>query len=145
MIKVAATHEARSHVLELANVFRARVVDVAPESLTIEITGAEDKIDGSARSAAPLRRAGNGAHRHRRHAARKQTLRRAVITGSSRANHDGRRSLAVGLAPEKIAVEATDDRCPLEEFRKDFDGYLPNHASVARSVNSCPTTDDGVI
>jgi acetolactate synthase-1/3 small subunit len=33
-------------VLELANVFRARVVDVAPESLTIEITGAEDKIDG---------------------------------------------------------------------------------------------------
>jgi len=46
MIKVAATHEARSHVLELASVFRARVVDVAPDSLTIEITGAEDKIDG---------------------------------------------------------------------------------------------------
>jgi acetolactate synthase-1/3 small subunit len=46
MIKVAAPHEARSHVLELASVFRARVVDVAPESLTIEITGAEDKIDG---------------------------------------------------------------------------------------------------
>ena len=46
MIKVAATHEARSHVLELASVFRARVVDVAPESLIIEITGAEDKIDG---------------------------------------------------------------------------------------------------
>jgi acetolactate synthase I/III small subunit len=46
MIRVAARHEARSHVLELANVFRARVVDVAPESLTIEITGAEDKIDG---------------------------------------------------------------------------------------------------
>jgi acetolactate synthase-1/3 small subunit len=46
MIRVAAKHEARSHVLELANVFRARIVDVAPESLTIEITGAEDKIDG---------------------------------------------------------------------------------------------------
>jgi acetolactate synthase I/III small subunit len=46
MIRVAATHDARSHVLELANVFRARVVDVAPESLTLEITGAEDKIDG---------------------------------------------------------------------------------------------------
>jgi acetolactate synthase-1/3 small subunit len=46
MIRVAARHEERSHVLELANVFRARVVDVAPESLTIEITGAEDKIDG---------------------------------------------------------------------------------------------------
>src|SRR6202158_5400924 len=46
MIKVVGTHEARSHVLKLASVFRARVVDVAPESLTIEITGAEDKIDG---------------------------------------------------------------------------------------------------
>ena len=46
MIKVAATHEAHSHVLELASVFRARVVDVAPESLIIEITGDEDKIDG---------------------------------------------------------------------------------------------------
>jgi acetolactate synthase-1/3 small subunit len=46
LIKVAVTHENRSHVLELANVFRARVVDVAPESLTIEITGVEDKVDG---------------------------------------------------------------------------------------------------
>jgi acetolactate synthase I/III small subunit len=46
MIRVAVAHEARSHVLQLASVFRARVVDVAPESLTIEITGAEDKIDG---------------------------------------------------------------------------------------------------
>jgi acetolactate synthase I/III small subunit len=45
MIKVGVTHEERSHVLQLANVFRARVVDVAPESLIIEITGAEDKID----------------------------------------------------------------------------------------------------
>src|SRR6202140_5314642 len=45
MIRVAAGHDDRSHVLELANVFRARVVDVAPESLTLEITGAEDKID----------------------------------------------------------------------------------------------------
>jgi acetolactate synthase small subunit len=46
MIKVAATHEARSHVLALASFFRARMVDVAPESSTIEITGAEDKIGG---------------------------------------------------------------------------------------------------
>jgi len=46
MIKVGATHEARSHVLELTSVFRGRVVDVSPDSLTIEITGAEDKIDG---------------------------------------------------------------------------------------------------
>ncbi|HMK31554.1 MAG TPA: acetolactate synthase small subunit, partial [Terriglobales bacterium] len=35
-----------SHILQLAHVFRARVVDVAPESIIVEITGTEDKIDG---------------------------------------------------------------------------------------------------
>src|ERR1700723_1097147 len=40
-IKVGTTNETRSHILELARVFRARVVDVAPESVTIEITGTE--------------------------------------------------------------------------------------------------------
>jgi len=45
-IKVGATQESRSKVLELASVFRARVVDVAPESIIIEITGTEDKIEG---------------------------------------------------------------------------------------------------
>lgn len=46
MIKVACAHDTRPHVLDLANVFRARVVDVAPDSVTIEITGTEDKVDG---------------------------------------------------------------------------------------------------
>ena len=32
--------------MQLVDVFRARVVDVAPDSLIIEITGTEDKIDG---------------------------------------------------------------------------------------------------
>jgi acetolactate synthase-1/3 small subunit len=46
MIKVAAAQDARSHLLELASLFRARVIDVAPQSLTVEITGTEDKVDG---------------------------------------------------------------------------------------------------
>ena len=46
MIKVSATAESRTHVMQLVDVFRARVVDVAPDSLIIEITGTEDKIDG---------------------------------------------------------------------------------------------------
>ena len=33
-------------IVHLAEVFRARIVDLAPDSLTIEITGGEDKIDG---------------------------------------------------------------------------------------------------
>jgi acetolactate synthase-1/3 small subunit len=46
LIKVAATVESRTPIMQLADVFRARVVDVAPDSLIIEITGADEKIDG---------------------------------------------------------------------------------------------------
>jgi acetolactate synthase-1/3 small subunit len=44
--KVAATPKTRSMVFELVEVFRARIVDLAPESLMIEITGVESKIEG---------------------------------------------------------------------------------------------------
>jgi acetolactate synthase I/III small subunit len=46
MIKVAAPQERRPEIVHLVEVFRARIVDLAPDSLTIEITGGEDKIDG---------------------------------------------------------------------------------------------------
>lgn len=46
LIKVAATPKTRSHIFELAEVFRARIVDLAPGSLMIEITGVESKIEG---------------------------------------------------------------------------------------------------
>jgi acetolactate synthase-1/3 small subunit len=45
LIKVAATGDARTQVMQLVDVYRARVIDVSPESLVIETTGAEDKID----------------------------------------------------------------------------------------------------
>lgn len=46
MIKVSANLDSRSHILQLAHVFRARVVDVSTDSIIVEITGTEDKIDG---------------------------------------------------------------------------------------------------
>jgi acetolactate synthase I/III small subunit len=46
IIKVAASQACRPELVHLVEVFRARIVDVAPDSLTIEITGGEDKIDG---------------------------------------------------------------------------------------------------
>jgi acetolactate synthase I/III small subunit len=45
LIKVTAQPNRRSEVTALADIFRARVVDVAPESLLLEITGTEDKIE----------------------------------------------------------------------------------------------------
>src|SRR5947209_13320987 len=52
LIKVAAGPNepnglhSRSQIFELANVFRARVVDLAPESIMLEMTGAASKIEG---------------------------------------------------------------------------------------------------
>ncbi|MCU0692473.1 MAG: acetolactate synthase small subunit [Polyangiaceae bacterium] len=46
LIKVGAGAERRAQILQLCDVFRARVVDVAPDSLIVEITGTQDKIDG---------------------------------------------------------------------------------------------------
>ncbi len=45
LIKVAASPSDRAHVMQLVEVYRARVVDVSPDSLVIETTGTEDKID----------------------------------------------------------------------------------------------------
>jgi acetolactate synthase-1/3 small subunit len=46
LIKVRATKETRSTIFELAEVFRARIVDLTSESLMIEMTGVESKIEG---------------------------------------------------------------------------------------------------
>jgi acetolactate synthase-1/3 small subunit len=46
MIKVSATQVCRPEIMHLVNVFRARVIDLSPDTITIEITGTEDKIDG---------------------------------------------------------------------------------------------------
>ena len=45
LIKVRATSATRSEIIEIADIFRANIVDVASDSLTIEITGDEDKVD----------------------------------------------------------------------------------------------------
>jgi acetolactate synthase-1/3 small subunit len=46
LIKVAATPQNRAPIFQLAEIFRARVVDLAPESLMLEITGVCSKIEG---------------------------------------------------------------------------------------------------
>ena len=45
LIKIKAGPGTRSEIIELANVFRARVVDVGATSLTIEVTGPEDRVN----------------------------------------------------------------------------------------------------
>ena len=45
MIKIRATAEQRQSVISVADIFRANIIDVAPESLIIELTGNQQKIE----------------------------------------------------------------------------------------------------
>ena len=45
LIKVHATSGTRSEVKQLVDIFRAQIIDVAAESMTVEITGTEDKVE----------------------------------------------------------------------------------------------------
>ena len=44
LIKVNATSSTRSEIIQIVDIFRANIVDVAPDSVTIEVTGDEEKI-----------------------------------------------------------------------------------------------------
>lgn len=44
MVKVSAGSDKRSEVLEIANIFRAKIVDVGKDSMVVEATGAEGKL-----------------------------------------------------------------------------------------------------
>jgi acetolactate synthase-1/3 small subunit len=54
LVKVRADRAARTQVLETVNLFRARVVDVAADTLTIEATGTADKLDALLRDLEPF-------------------------------------------------------------------------------------------
>jgi acetolactate synthase-1/3 small subunit len=54
LVKVRADASTRSHVLETVQLFRANVVDVAPEAVTIEVTGSREKLDALLRVLEPF-------------------------------------------------------------------------------------------
>src|SRR5215475_3157384 len=53
LVKVRADATVRSQVLETVQMFRARVVDVAPDALTIEATGTAEKLEALLRDLEP--------------------------------------------------------------------------------------------
>ena len=54
LVKVRADMQTRSHILETAQLFRAKVVDVATDAVTIEATGSSDKLDALLRILEPF-------------------------------------------------------------------------------------------
>ena len=45
LVKVSVNSESRAEVMQITDIFRAKIVDVQPKSLAIEITGGESKIE----------------------------------------------------------------------------------------------------
>ena len=45
LIKVSVSPETRGDIMQIVNIFRAKVVDIAPASMIVEVTGAEAKVD----------------------------------------------------------------------------------------------------
>jgi acetolactate synthase-1/3 small subunit len=45
LIKVKATAQTRGEIIQLVDIFRGSIVDVSPNSVTVEVTGDEDKVN----------------------------------------------------------------------------------------------------
>ncbi|MEA2121824.1 MAG: putative acetolactate synthase small subunit [Dehalococcoides mccartyi] len=45
LIKVKSTPANRSEIMQIVDIFRAKIVDVASDSLTVEVTGDEEKVN----------------------------------------------------------------------------------------------------
>ena len=45
LVKVKATASTRSEIIQIVDIFRANIVDVAADSVMVEVTGDEDKVD----------------------------------------------------------------------------------------------------
>jgi len=54
LVKVGADLQTRSHIVETAHLFRAKVVDVAPDAVTIEATGDSAKLEALLRVLEPF-------------------------------------------------------------------------------------------
>ena len=54
LIKVRADNQTRSNVLEVVNLFRAQIVDYAPDALVVEVTGDKGKIEAFLRALEPF-------------------------------------------------------------------------------------------
>ena len=54
LVKVTASKDTRSQVLEAVTVFRAKVIDLTPETMTMELTGEKVKLDAFIAFLSPL-------------------------------------------------------------------------------------------
>ena len=66
LVKVRVSDVQRQAVISIANIFRANIVDVASDSLIIELTGNQSKLDAFIKLLEGYEIFGTGAHRNHR-------------------------------------------------------------------------------
>ena len=54
LFKISADGDSRGQIMEFADIFRGRIVDVSKRSMTVEVTGADDKIEAFERAIRPF-------------------------------------------------------------------------------------------
>jgi acetolactate synthase I/III small subunit len=54
LVKVSSSNRARSEIMEIVDVFRAKVIDIGHTTITAQITGTEDKIEAFIRLVEPF-------------------------------------------------------------------------------------------
>jgi acetolactate synthase-1/3 small subunit len=54
LAKVQSTPENRSEIIQIAEIFRAKVVDISPRTLTLEATGSQQKVDAFIKMVKPF-------------------------------------------------------------------------------------------
>ncbi len=99
LVAVATRPEHRNEVIEIVTLFRGKVVDVAKESMMVELSGTEQKIEAFVELDEALRNPRAGPHRHHRHDAR----------------HAGEQGIRATRKPTRRQTQAKP-RCPLLRF-----------------------------
>lgn len=54
LIKVAANRNSRPELMQISEIFRSKIIDISPRSLTIEATGGEKKVDAMIKMLTPF-------------------------------------------------------------------------------------------
>jgi acetolactate synthase-1/3 small subunit len=54
LVKVAANRNSRSELMQISEIFRSKVIDISPRSITIEATGSEQKVDAMIKMLEPF-------------------------------------------------------------------------------------------
>jgi len=47
LVKVHSTTATRPEIVQIVDIFRAKIIDISPKTITVEITGKEDKVDAA--------------------------------------------------------------------------------------------------